>query len=92
LREENCFQSPDFECFNFLSILLPYILLDYNDWFPVSDPQPIDDINITTHDTSSLLVNCSVFKAFQQYLFEVSTFYLKDTLVQVEYDSWHRIH
>lgn len=37
----------------------------------ITDPLPVDDINITTHDTSSLLIDWSITKPLQQHHFEV---------------------
>ncbi|XP_076078559.1 tyrosine-protein phosphatase 10D-like isoform X4 [Mytilus galloprovincialis] len=46
-------------------------VIDKSERTAITDPLPVDDINITTHDTSSLLIDWSITKPLQQHHFEI---------------------
>ncbi|XP_063405189.1 tyrosine-protein phosphatase 10D-like isoform X3 [Mytilus trossulus] len=46
-------------------------VIDKSERTAITNPLPVDDINITTHDTSSLLIDWSITKPLQQHHFEI---------------------
>ncbi|XP_052088192.1 tyrosine-protein phosphatase 10D-like isoform X3 [Mytilus californianus] len=46
-------------------------VIDKSDRTAITNPLPVDDINITTHDSSSLLIDWSITKPLQQHHFEI---------------------